>query len=323
MTRRSAALVLLTLGAAGLGAQTEHRGGGRYTTAALSRPIPRELQNLTDPALHGAIDIHFHVGPDSYPRSIDVLDAARLAQSRGMRGAVIKNHYSHTGGFAFLARKVAPGFEAFGGIALNTTVGGLNVEAIRHMVEVEGSYGKVVWMPTHDGADEGRAENRPFVVVAKDGALVQEAKDVLAVVAKHNLTLATGHVTAEEQLMVVRDAKRAGVQRIVVTHEGSIPGPMTMAQLKEAASLGAFIEVVALNGTSPQAARTKAGRIRELGPEHVIVSSDLGLLGQPFHPDGLAAFAKALRANGFSDRELDLMYKDNPATLLGLPKLAR
>src|SRR6185503_10525982 len=145
---RTAALILLTLGTAMPGAQTEHRGGGRYTTAALTRPIPKELQNLTDPALNGAIDIHFHVGPDSYPRSIDVLDAVKLAQSRGMRGAVIKNHFSHTGGLAYLARKAAPGFEAFGGIAMNTTVGGLNVEAIRHMIEVEGSYGKVVWMPT-------------------------------------------------------------------------------------------------------------------------------------------------------------------------------
>jgi hypothetical protein len=320
MTRRTAALVLLTLGTAVLGAQTEHRGGGRYTTANLNRPIPKELQNLTDPALNGAIDIHFHVGPDSYPRSIDVLDASKLAQSRGMRGAVIKHHYSHTGGLAYLARKVAPGFEAFGGIALNTPVGGLNVEAIRHMIEVEGSYGKVVWMTTHDSVAEGKADNLPFVTVTKDGAFVQEARDVLAFIAQHQLTLATGHVTPAEQLMVVREAKRLGVQRVVVTHEGSIPGPMTMAQLKEAASLGAFIEVVSGNGAGAQA-KAKADRIRELGPEHVIVSSDLGLLGGPLHPDGLAAFAKVLRANGFTERELDLMYKDNPATLLGLPVL--
>ena len=103
----------------------------------------------------------------------------------------------------------------------------------------------------------------------------------------HQLTLATGHVTPVEQLMVVREAKRLGVQRIVVTHEGSIPGPMTMAQLKEAAALGAFIEVVSGNGAGAQA-KAKADRIRELGPERVIVSSDLGPPGHAARPASVA-----------------------------------
>jgi hypothetical protein len=312
--------VLIVAGAVvALGAQTEHRGGGRYTTERLTRPIPPEMQNLTDPALNGAIDIHFHVGPDSYPRSIDALDAAKLAKSRGMRGAVLKHHFSQTAGLAYLARKAAPGFEAFGGIALNTPVGGLNVEAIRHMIEIDGGYGKVVWMPTHDGESEGRAENRPYVIVSKDGALVPEAKAVIAFVKEHQLTLETGHSTPAEQLMIIREAKQQGVQHIIVTHEGNIPGPMTTAQLKEAASLGAFIEVCT-TGITAANAKTKIDRIRELGPEHVIISSDVGLLGAPLHPDSLAFFAKQLRAAGFSKREMDLMYKDNPATALGLPR---
>ena len=310
-------IVLAMAALAALGAQTEHRGGGRFTVAVMDKPVPPELQNLRDPALIGAVDIHFHVGPDSYPRSIDALEASKLAKERGMRGAVLKHHYSHTAGLAYLARKAAPGFEAFGGIALNTPVGGLNVEAIQHMVEVEGGYGKVVWMPTHDSVTEGTAEKRSFVTVSRNGELVQEAKDVIALVAKYQLTLETGHSTPAEQLAIIREGKRVGVQHIIVTHEGSIGGPMTIDQLKEAVKLGAFIEVVTGNGVGAQA-KAKAERIRQLGPQYVVVSSDLGLLGSPFHPDGLAAFAKVLRAAGFTEGELDMMYKDTPAALLGM-----
>jgi len=301
------------------GAQTEHRGNGRYASRdRLDKPIPPEMQNLTDPALNGAIDIHFHVGPDSYPRSVDALEASKIALSRGMRGAVLKHHFSQTAGLAYLARKAAPGFEAFGGIALNTPVGGLNVEAIRHMVEIEGGFGKVVWMPTHDGESEGKRENRPYVSVSQNGALVPAAIDVIKFVAERQLTFETGHSTPVEQLQIVREARRQGVQHIIVTHEGNIPGPMTTPQLKEAAAAGAFIEFCT-TGITLQTAPGKIARIREIGPEHVIISSDVGLLGSPLHPDSLAWFAKQLRAAGVSEHEIDLMYKDNPATALGLP----
>ena len=122
--------------------------------------------------------------------------------------------------------------------------------------------------------------------------------------------------------MIVREAKRQGVQHIVVTHEGNIPGPMTDVQLKEAIAMGAFVEVVT-NGITAANATAKIDRIRVLGPEHIIIASDVGLLGTPLHPDSLAFFAKALRAAGFAERQLDAMYKDNPATALGLPLLPR
>ena len=65
--------------------------------------------------LQGTIDIHVHSAPDNVPRSIDGLDVAKLARTRGMRGIVLKNHYEPTASLAFLARKEAPGLEVFGG----------------------------------------------------------------------------------------------------------------------------------------------------------------------------------------------------------------
>ncbi len=66
--------------------------------------------------LAGVIDIHVHCAPDSSPRSIDAIDLARLAKSRGMRGLVLKNHYQPTASLAYVVRKEVPGIEVFGGV---------------------------------------------------------------------------------------------------------------------------------------------------------------------------------------------------------------
>jgi hypothetical protein len=58
--------------------------------------------------------------------------------------------------------------------------------------------------------------------------------------------------------------------------------------------------------------------IRAVGPRSCILSSDLGQAGNPLHPDGLAAFFKALRDAGISQADVDLMSRTNPAKALGL-----
>ena len=52
--------------------------------------------------LDGVIDIHVHSAPDSVDRSIDSIDLAKLAESRGMRAIVLKNHYEPTASVAYL-----------------------------------------------------------------------------------------------------------------------------------------------------------------------------------------------------------------------------
>src|SRR6202047_2071676 len=146
--------------------------------SALSFLIPAVLsaQSLT-----GVIDIHAHHDPDSVPRSIDAIDLAKLAKARGMRGLVLKNHYEPTASLAYIVRKIVPGIEIFGGIDLNRTVGGVNPAAVERMTMVKGGYGRVVWMPTFDAENQVRysKENRPFVAVSKDGALLPEVKQVI------------------------------------------------------------------------------------------------------------------------------------------------
>jgi hypothetical protein len=274
-------------------------------------------------SLNGVVDIHVHSDPDSVPRSIDAIDIAKLAKSRGIRGLVLKNHYEPTASLAYLVRKEVPGIELFGGIALNRTVGGVNPAAVERMTRVKGGWGRVVWMPTFDAENQVRysKENRPFVSVSRNGELLPEVKEVIGIIAKNQLTLATGHSTPAEVLMLIREARRQGVERIVVTHAMLAPVQMSVPQMQEAVKLGAKLEFVynALIGPSKMfEIGDYAGAIRKVGVDACILSSDLGQAGNPLHPDGLEAFFSGLRGQGFSAAEIDIMAKRNPASLLGL-----
>src|SRR6185503_4426960 len=85
--------------------------------------------------------------------------------ARGLRGFVLKSHYIPTAERAQVVTKAVPGIEAYGAIALNHSVGGLNPVA----VEIAGRSGnKIVWMPTVDAANEtagrvdGGSDKLPF-----------------------------------------------------------------------------------------------------------------------------------------------------------------
>lgn len=314
MTRLQRAVgVGLVLGLAAMGP------GLRSSEPAPPHPPQDEGARL----LRGAIDVHVHAAPDSRPRALDAVEAARLARDRGMRAIVLKNHYEWTSGLAFVVRQAVPGIEVFGGVDLNLPVGGLNPAAIDYMAQTTGGYGRVVWMPTFDAENQVRVskESRPFVAVSRNGELLPAAREVLARIARHDLALATGHSSASEVLMLLREAARLGVRRMIVTHAMNAPIEMSIPQMQEAAKLGAFIEFVggSLAGPAAPARMDRfAAAIRQLGPASSILSSDLGQPGNALPADGFAAFLVAMRERGFSDADIDRMAKRNPAVLLGL-----
>ena len=111
-----------------------------------------------------------------------------------------------------------PGIEIFGGIDLNRSVGGVNPAAVERMAMLKGGWGRVVSFPTLDAENQAREshEDRRFVPVSRNGQLLPEVKQVIALAAKLNLVVETGHSSAEEGLMIVREAHRQGVPHIVV-----------------------------------------------------------------------------------------------------------
>jgi hypothetical protein len=273
--------------------------------------------------LDGVIDIHVHTAPDSVPRSIDAIDLAKLAASHGMRAVVLKNHFEPTASVAYLVHKVVPELQVFGGIDLNLSVGGMNPGAVEKMALTTGHLGKFVWMATYDTRAQVMAsgEHRPFVAVSQDGVLLPEAKAVIAMIVRYDLVMATGHNSPEDDLLLLREGKAEGVKGMVVTHPMLSPTSMTIAQMQEAATTGAYLEFV-FNGVIGKSKQFDfadyAKAIRAIGAEHCILSSDMGQVGNPLHPDGLVMLFDGLKKQGITQGQIDQMSKVNPARLLGL-----
>jgi hypothetical protein len=282
-------------------------------------PLLVLTQPLSAQTLTGAIDMHAHADPDGTPRSIDAIDLARLAKSRGMRAIVLKNHYEPTASLAYLVRKEVPGIEVFGGISLDLTVGGVNPAAVEWMTKVKGGYGRVVWMPTFDSEHQvtSSGQKRPFARVALDGKLTPEVLQVIAIAARNNLVLETGHSSPAEALLIIREARRLGVNNILVTHAMSPLVGMSIPEMQQAAKLGAYLEFVWVKPGS-DAAKAYVKAIHDVGPEFCVISSDLGQAANPLHPDGLLALYQYLHSEGISVADIDRMAKTNPAKLLGL-----
>jgi len=267
--------------------------------------------------------MHFHMDPRLADGAHDeaVIETIRIAQARGIRGLVIKSHYEPTSTLAYHLRLELPNIDLFGGVVMNRSNGGMNVAAVEHMAtEVYGAPGKVVWMPANDSEIESTPPypKKPFVAVSRDGKLLPETKEVIAAVAKYDLILASGHIAPQEALMVFREGRSQGVHRMIATHAMDLAGKMNMDQILEAAKLGAIVEFDFRNIRDEDGVRMDA--IRKIGPERCLISEFWTQKSPRVYAalDGVGQFVDAMHARGFTDRELDMMFKDNPARLLDL-----
>jgi hypothetical protein len=283
-------------------------------------------------------DLHVHVAPDVMDRRIDDITLARRFHDEGMAGFVLKSHYNPTAERAEAVRKAAGGVDVLGGITLNGSVGGMNPVA----VEIAARSGaRVVWFPTVDASNQraSRALDPPGAipppwaavqddlkangieapaveVLDDEGNIRPEVTAVLELIARHNLVLATGHLSANEILKVTEAASRHGVQRIIITHPEFTSQRLTALQQRALADYGVFLERCYNTARTGKVGwDTMIANIRAAGPEHSFLSSDLGAPGGPPVEDGLALMADILIEAGFTDEEIRLMAVENTRKL--------
>jgi len=294
--------------------------------------------------VRGGYDTHVHVAPDVMTRRIDDVSLARRCREVGLAGFVLKSHYVPTAERAEVVRGVVPGVDVLGALTLNASVGGLNPVA----VEIAGRQGaRIVWMPTVDSVNqrESRAQAPagavppmwaqvqddlreqgimpPAVAVLDDdGHLLPELHAVLTLIARHDMVLATGHLSGAEIVAVVEAAADLGVARIVVTHPEFTSQQLSVPVQQRLAARGALLERCF---TTPHSGKVSwqlmVDHIRAVGPQHSLLSSDLG---QPFNPpveDGLALLADQLLTHGFSEDEVHTMAVTNTRAAVG-PRIA-
>ncbi|GIJ50534.1 hypothetical protein Val02_74200 [Virgisporangium aliadipatigenens] len=291
----------------------------------------------------GAYDTHIHVAPDVMPRRVDDVSLARRFAEVGLAGFVLKSHYVPTAERAEVVRAAVPGVDALGALTLNGSVGGLNPVA----VEIAGRQGaRVVWLPTVDCANQRECQARdpagakppmwaqlqedlarqgiqaPAIdVLDAEGAVVPALRQVLALIAKHDMVLATGHLSGAEISAVVAAAAEGGVRRIVVTHPEFTSQRLPVRTQRALAEQGALMErCFTTPYTGKVAWETLFDHIRRVGPEHSLLSSDLG---QPFNPpveDGLALLADRLLEAGFTEAEVHTMAVTNTRRIGAAPQ---
>jgi hypothetical protein len=294
------------------------------------------MSDRLDGLLDGAVDLHVHPSPSPFPRRIDIVEAARLAAAAGMRAIVVKSHHHST---AMDVAALAPygveqsGVQVFGGIALNTQVGGINPHAVNLCLAMGG---KIVWFPTiASPAHLAHSHNLNFPKLAiplmdevpidvwgEDGALKPEVHAILRMIAEADAILASGHMPVRSILAVFEAARDAGVRRMLVNHPNYVI-EATHEEARKMAALGAMIEHSLCMYDEDSTfyhwqIEVLVDWIRAVGPERSLLGSDLGQKNNPLPEQSYYKICSRLRDAGWTMPELRALVADNPAHLLGL-----
>ena len=278
------------------------------------------------------MDTHAHSGPDAFGRSMDDDEAAQLYKDKGVAAIVLKNHVVPTADRAWFVRKHVAGIKAFGGIVLNGAVGGVNPDAVQWLWRMQGGYGRSVWFPTFDSDNHVKHfKDAPegIKVLGADGKVLPAVYEVLKICAKQKLVVNTGHLSPAEALAVIAAARDVGADRLIVTHAQFEVVNMSLDDMKKAAGMGAKMELCAMGPLmGPQAhnawmrtwrlvkVQETVQAIKEVGPQHFVLGTDLGQTGNPSHADGLQMFVSELMAQGIGKDQIRLMGRDTPGALL-------
>lgn len=270
-----------------------------------------------DVDLSGFFDAHIHTAPDVRPRSLTDLDAACDAAEAGMAGVLVKSHVTCTADRAALAEQAVPGVRVIGALVLNREVGGINPSAVEAALNLGA---REVWLPTFSARGRG-FDPVGIVVVDEAGRLLPPVLEVLRLVAESDVALGTGHLSVPEIVTVVREARRLGLKKIVVTHPDSAVVAMPVAVQREIAGPGVWFERCYIAALEPRPSATLAElaqRIRALGPASTVISTDLGQVGNPRPVDGFRAYVSGLLSEGLTQEEIRLMGAENPRVLFGI-----
>ena len=140
----------------------------------------------------------------------------------------------------------------------------------------------------------------------------------MEVIAEYDMILATGHIAPEEMLPVVKAAREAKVNRVVITHPEF---PATYLDQDQQRALAQHDVMFERCFTQPYTKKvewsTVYDNIRTLGPSSTILSTDLGQSTAPWVEEGLGMFIENLLDNGFTPTEIETMSHHNAGQILG------
>lgn len=271
-------------------------------------------------------DLHVHAAPDVTPRLTDDRDVVASYASAGFTGCVLKGHYESTVGRAVAAGREQP-LRVYGGIALNRHVGGVNPAAVAACLH---SGGRVVWMPTADSHTQ-RAAGLPrlcgvspelsthaYAIPPVNWSTAENVRTICRMVAEADAVLATGHISTPEASWLLTTAREHGVRRVLLTHPSYTVPAMTAAEAAALTARGALAEITTFQllhqpGCTPE---RLAAFARDVGLEHVVLSSDAGQPDSPPPPEALEMLVDVLARQGLDRGALRACAAERPAALV-------
>lgn len=301
-------------------------------------PLRADRKDRVAAILKGAIDPHVHSGPSIAPRALDHLELARQLSGAGFVAVVTKDHDYAGVATAALIRRHFPDLatKVYSGIALNNVVGGMNPYAVEHTAAMGG---RIVWMPTLAAENHFRWEKTakwthpasttkmrpatPVPVLDANRKVRDDVKEVLDVIAKNDMVLASGHLHVSETWLVFEEAQRRGVGRLIFTHPEDIVDA-SMNDVKGIAAMGAQIEhslCMFLEGCKfkTRPSEELGQHIVAAGVDNTILCSDLGQMGVFSPLEGFQRGVELCMDLGYSDADIHKMVSTNAAKVLGLP----
>jgi len=283
--------------------------------------------------LKGAFDIHVHCAPDMVPRSQDLVQLSRSAMKAAMSGMLIKDHNTTTIGRVHIINQLSPSnIRFFSSLVLNTSVGGLNPIALEAALRAGTD---MVFFPTYSARNDVEtmesgshpddllphsSQGKGISILDDNDQLKPVCETILKLIARYDAVLATGHISPEESLALLKAARKNSVQRMIVTHASEYLTSLSLEQQREAVSYGAFIEHCFFAATescpNPLLLDDMEEQIRALGIEHVILSSDFGQTENGPVVEGFQYYLNKMVNLGFNSEELRVMIMENPKYLL-------
>jgi len=288
--------------------------------------------------LKGSVDLHVHPAPSPLPRRVDAVEAAQAAESIGMRAIVVKSHHHSTVTDVLALGRDLNGLpvKVFGGIALNSAVGGLNPYAVDLALKLGG---RIVWFPTigspqhiaHHAAHPDLKfpklavhvrEERPIDVLDENGELRPEVHDIIGLIKEHDAILASGHMAPDRILAVFEAAHAAGVRRLLVNHPNFVV-EATHEQGRRFVELGAVIEHSLCMYDDRSSfynwdIDVLLGWIGAVGADRSTLGSDLGQMKNPLPSEAFTNIVGQLLDAGLGEADVEAMVRRNPARLLDL-----
>ena len=281
-------------------------------------------------SLQGVIDMHVHSNPDIRHRAYDDFQLMEAGIRVGARAIVIKTHQGVTMDRAYLCNqhnKIVHGgsndFTMFGSITLNRVVGGINPAAVESALKLGA---KVVWLPTQSAVNHRLPDNASLggaAEVTRDGKVLPEVRDVFQLIKDYDVVLGTAHISPEECFIVVEEARKMGLEKIVVTHpEWWIVGMTLEDQIRITKDYNVYLERCFAQpmggGKYKSNLPSNLETIQAVGYKNVMISTDGGQVENPNWEIALGQYLDYLADNGIPEEQIHYMTHTIQRRLLNL-----